>query len=223
MSRFTDAPPWATKPLVPFMLAMLSWTLAKMTPAPAPLARKPSVFLLSWTRCRATPWMKLMPISPLPTPSISSPRRMTLAPAPLTLMPLVRAARTPAIVLVQSMVIDLVMVTAPNPPESRQLMMPLTAVLEIAPANVLHGAVRLHGLASSPTPETQVRVAWACAGSELSKGTHSRLMAASSSEVLMTFPPVFSPRDGRVRLLLTQERARHHARVVFENSPFGCM
>jgi hypothetical protein len=25
----------------------------------------------------------------------------------------------------------------------------------------LHGAVRLHGLASSPTPETQVRVAWA--------------------------------------------------------------
>ena len=26
---------------------------------------------------------------------------------------------------------------------------------------VLHGAVRLHGLASSPTPETQVRVAWA--------------------------------------------------------------
>jgi hypothetical protein len=25
----------------------------------------------------------------------------------------------------------------------------------------LHGAVRLHGLTSSPTPETQVRVAWA--------------------------------------------------------------
>src|SRR4030095_10078745 len=57
------------------------------------------------------------------------------------------------------MVIDLVMVTAPNPPESRQLISPLTAVFEIAPANVLHGAVRLHGLASSPTPETQVRVA----------------------------------------------------------------
>jgi hypothetical protein len=37
-------------------------------------------------------------------------------------------------------------------------------VTEIAPANVLHGAVRLHGgvplaLASSPTPETQVREA----------------------------------------------------------------
>jgi len=27
----------------------------------------------------------------------------------------------------------------------------------MAPANVLQGAVRLHGLASSPTPETQVR------------------------------------------------------------------
>src|SRR5215813_340973 len=198
-------------------------------PAPLGTKRMPCAVpdwnpkMLHFSTCRDAPWMKLMPISPLPTPSISSPRRMTLAPAPLTMMPLVRGARTPAIVLVQSMVIDLVMVTAPNPPESRQLMMPLTAVLEIAPANVLHGAVRLHGLASSPTPETQVRVAWACAGSELSKGTHSRLMAASSSEVLMTFPPVFSPRDGRVRLLLTQERARHHARVVFENSPFGCM
>jgi hypothetical protein len=33
--------------------------------------------------------------------------------------------------------------------------------LEIAPANVLHGDVREHGLASSPTPDTQVRVAWA--------------------------------------------------------------
>jgi hypothetical protein len=38
---------------------------------------------------------------------------------------------------------------------------PFAAVLEMAPAKVLHGAVRLHGLASSPTPETQVRVAWA--------------------------------------------------------------
>ena len=36
--------------------------------------------------------------------------------------------------------------------------------LEIAPAHVLHGAVRLHGLTSSPTPDTQVRVACAKAG-----------------------------------------------------------
>jgi hypothetical protein len=40
------------------------------------------------------------------------------------------------------------------------LISPPEAVFEIAPAKVLQGAVRLHGLASSPTPETQVRVAW---------------------------------------------------------------
>src|SRR5260370_16532190 len=33
----------------------------------------------------------------------------------------------------------------------------------MAPAKVLQGAVREHGLASSPTPDTQVRVACACA------------------------------------------------------------
>jgi len=37
-------------------------------------------------------------------------------------------------------------------------------VLVMAPANVLHGAVRLHGFASSPTPETHVRAACASAG-----------------------------------------------------------
>ena len=62
------------------------------------------------------------------------------------------------------MLIDLVMVTEPNPPGSMQLISPLVAVFEIAPANVLHGAVRLHGLTSSPTPDTHVRVACACAG-----------------------------------------------------------
>src|SRR5712691_3501332 len=62
------------------------------------------------------------------------------------------------------MLIDLVMVTAPKPPGSSTLISPPAAVFEIAPANVLHGAVRLQGLTSSPTPETQVRVACACAG-----------------------------------------------------------
>jgi hypothetical protein len=38
-------------------------------------------------------------------------------------------------------------------------------VFENAPANVLHGVVRPHGLASSPTPETHVLVA--CAGAWL--------------------------------------------------------
>src|SRR5947199_5880798 len=56
------------------------------------------------------------------------------------------------------------MVMVPKPPGSRQLISPAVAVLEIAPAKVLQGAVRLQGLASSPTPETQVRVAWAKAG-----------------------------------------------------------
>jgi hypothetical protein len=48
-------------------------------------------------------------------------------------------------------VIDLVIVTPPKPPGSRTLISPPEAVFEIAPANVLQGAVRLHGLASSPT------------------------------------------------------------------------
>ena len=76
----------------------------------------------------------------------------------LMLIPLVPAARTPASTPSHLMVIDLVMVTVPKPPESRQLISPNAAVFEIAPAKVLQGAVRLHGLRSSPTPETQVRV-----------------------------------------------------------------
>src|SRR4051812_36123228 len=71
---------------------------------------------------------------------------------------------------------DLLIVTAPKPPGSRQLISPPAAVFEIAPAKVLQGAVRLHGLASSPTPETHVRVAWACAG------------------VVLTTPPSIAPR-----------------------------
>src|SRR5262244_88617 len=84
--------------------------------------------------------------------------------APLTVTPGVPETRMPPVMLLQSMVIDLVIVTPPKPPGSRQSMVPPAAVLEIAPANVLHGAVRLHGLTSSPTPDTQVRVAWALAG-----------------------------------------------------------
>src|SRR3954466_13548521 len=68
------------------------------------------------------------------------------------------------------MTIVLLIVTSPKPPGSRQLISPPLAVLEIAPAKVLQGAVRLHGLASSPTPDTQVRVAWAWAGAAANKG-----------------------------------------------------
>ena len=103
----------------------------------------------------------LMPTNPVPMPSIERPRRTTVTPAPLMLIPFVFAASIPPLVCRQSISIDLVMVRVPNPPGSRQLMMPSVAVFEIAPAKVLQGAVRLHGLTSSPTPETQVRVAWA--------------------------------------------------------------
>src|SRR5437588_10184949 len=55
----------------------------------------------------------------------------------------------------------LVMVTAPYPAGSSASISPPAAVLEMAPAKVLQGAVRLQGLASSPTPDTHVRLACA--------------------------------------------------------------
>src|SRR5687767_5749368 len=79
--------------------------------------------------------------------------------AAFTITPVVPEARTPGRVPSPLMVIDLVMVTAPKPPGSSTLISPPAAVFEIAPAKVLQGAVRLQGLASSPTPETQVREA----------------------------------------------------------------
>src|SRR2546423_909275 len=65
-------------------------------------------------------------------------------------------------------------VTAPKPPGSRQLISPPAAVFEIAPGNILHGAVRLHGFASSPTPETHVRVAWAEAEAGIASAISAR-------------------------------------------------
>lgn len=84
--------------------------------------------------------------------------------AAATVMPLVPLTSTEATCPPPpSIVIALVMVKAPNPPGSKASISPPPAVFEIAPAKVLHGAVRLHGLASSPTPDTQVRdaCAWA--------------------------------------------------------------
>src|SRR5712691_3090679 len=107
-----------------------------------------------------------MPSTPrtTPAPLIAIPRTITLMPAAFTLMPLTPFTRIEPKVPVQSSVIDLVIVTVPKPPGSRQSISPPAAVLEIAPANVLHGAVRLQGFTSSPTPDTQVRVACAWAG-----------------------------------------------------------
>src|SRR5712692_8189292 len=91
-------------------------------------------------------------------------RRMTVSVLELaeTTIPLVPLTRTEATwPPPPSRVIALVMVTTPNPPGSRASISPAGAVLAIAPAQVLHGAVRLHGLTSSPTPDTHVRLAWA--------------------------------------------------------------
>src|SRR5262249_20153000 len=98
-------------------------------------------------------------------------------------MPLVPDTSTPASKPSELIVIDLVMVTAAKPLGSSTLISPAGAVFEIAPAKVLHGAVRLHGLASSPTPETQVRVACACAGAIGRKKT-----TAKPSSPKHTFP-----------------------------------
>src|SRR5262245_56387455 len=98
---------------------------------------------------------------------MSRPRSTTTAVAELMMMPFVPAASTPASTPSAEIVIDFVIVTAPKPPGSSTLISPPVAVLEIAPANVLHGAVRLHGSASLPTPDTQVRVAWACDSTDM--------------------------------------------------------
>src|ERR1700730_11204048 len=110
-----------------------------------------------------------MPFSPAfpdgPRPWNWMLRKVTISVAPAaTLMPLVPATRTLATCPPPpSIVIALVIVTAPKPPGSRASISPPGAVFEIAPANVLQGAVRLQGLASSPTPDTQVRLACAWA------------------------------------------------------------
>src|SRR5689334_6077815 len=115
----------------------------------------------------------LMPLNPVvvPAPLIERSRSVTMIELgdplalSLTFTPLVPERRIepkPA-PFVPLMVIDLVIVTAPKPPGSSVLISPPAAVLEIAPAYVLQGAVRLQGFTSSPTPDTQVRVACAWA------------------------------------------------------------
>src|SRR5262245_2109513 len=136
-----------------------------------------------------------MPIMPVSMPLKLMLRRRTVlrtSPAPKLLngmlMPLVPLNRIDPNISWQSMVIDLVMVTAPKPPGSRQLISPLSAVLEMAPAKVLHGAVRLQGLASSPTPDTQVREAWACAGPAGSTNASDAAAMANDSEIFFIMP-----------------------------------
>jgi hypothetical protein len=101
--------------------------------------------------------------------------------AALTMIPLPDAARIPAKFPVASMVIDLVMVTTPKLPGSITLISPLAAVLLMAPGKVLQGAVRLHGLTSSPTPETQVREACACVAELIGRHNTTLRVAAAIS------------------------------------------
>jgi hypothetical protein len=144
--------------------AALGW---KLTPAPLDA---PNPKMLVFSIVSEPPVLNLMPLTPDPLkPLIVMLRIVTLSLAPaLMFMPLVPDARIeptcPPMPPPQSSVMALVTVTAPKPPGSRQSISPPPAVLVMAPAKVLHGAVRLQGLASSPTPEMQVRAAWAFAG-----------------------------------------------------------
>src|SRR5437867_13389836 len=94
-----------------------------------------------------------------------------------------------------SIVMLFVMVTAPNPPGSRTEISPPAAVFEIVPANVLQGAVRLQGFTSSPTPETQVRVAWPKA-LRVTNRQANNIVQRRSIETLL-FPRSFSLRIPR--------------------------
>src|SRR5213595_1168086 len=126
-----------------------------------------------------------MPRMPLQKPLMEIPLIViTSVAAALTMMPVVREARIEANVPVPSSVMDLVMVTAPKPPGSSASISPQAAVLEIAPAKVLQGAVRLHGLASSPTPDTHVCVAWPNAADGRIATATMEVRAAKAARVL---------------------------------------
>src|SRR3954451_9587054 len=102
----------------------------------------------------------LTPFRAVPRPLMSSPISLTLSFTPaLTLIALLTFVSTPAVTPSALIVIDLLIVTAPKPPGSSTLISPFAAVFDIAPGKVLQGAVRLQGFASSPTPDTHVRVA----------------------------------------------------------------
>src|SRR5918997_6665784 len=121
------------------------------------LKRKISL-LTMFTRAAESTLIPLNDVgAPVPIPLMSSPSIVTLSvAAALITIAFVPLTSAPAVLPRARIVSDLLIVTPPNPPGSMTLISPPVAVLEIAPANVLQGAVRLHGLASSPTPETHV-------------------------------------------------------------------
>ena len=140
---------------------------------------------------RCFPARYLMPLSVVQTPLIDMLRSVTTSFTPaLTMTPLTLAARIPAKVPSPLIVIAFVMVTAPKPPGSSTEISPQGAVFDIAPAKVLHGAVRLHGLASSPTPDTHVLVACACATDEIArlKTAIAKILNAKRNFLIMHSP-----------------------------------
>src|SRR3569623_30373 len=167
----TNTPPERAVAALPLlvMLTMFSTSVelpgcaveTRLTPKPLP---KPVMVELRIVT--VPPDRILTPLTPVPRPSKYRPLSVTeLVDGTLMMIPLVPLTRTPACCMpAHTIWIDLVMGTAPKPPGSMQLISPPAAVLARVPWKVLHGAVRLHGLASSPTPDTQVRVACAEAG-----------------------------------------------------------
>src|SRR5580704_12345675 len=141
--------------------------------------------MTQWSITTAPALWTLMPSNaplPGPAPSKSSPLRMTASVVPAAITnPLVPGTSTPAVPVSQLIVMALLIVRAPKGPGSRQLISPDAAVFENAPAKVMQGAVRLQGLASSPTPETQVRVAWAWAGAEARNGRNNPRVKANKA------------------------------------------
>src|SRR3954465_10710891 len=110
-----------------------------------------------------------------------------------TMMPLVPAPSTEATwPSPPSMVIDLVIVTAPQPPGSSASISPPAAVFEMAPAKVLQGAVREQGLTSSPTPDTQVLVACAWAAVAKAKVNARKAKALSVKRILFMVKSPYS-------------------------------
>src|SRR5262245_22905653 len=176
--------------------ALLGWKLMA-------LLVKPLILQFStWTRAAA---ITSTPSIPWPTPGSTTPsidrfRRCTTAVAALTITPLTLAARIPACTPSPSMVMDLVTVTAPKPPESTALMYPPVAVLLIVPAKVLHGAVRLHGFASSPTPDTHVRVAcaWASDAERTTSAAPRAAVRIRANIFIKKVPPSIQLCRGRI-------------------------
>src|SRR5437660_382 len=105
----------------------------------------------------AAPLIKSMP-TPRPKPLNDRLRIVTTMPAPLTVKFWLVAA-VPA----QSIVIDLVKVTPPKTPESRQLISPSEVVASWAAIKVRHGAAKVHA-EPLPVDDTKVFSCSACAG-----------------------------------------------------------